>query len=64
VLLYGALPGAAALALVLSVQWFLHQRYRRQVVFMPGFTRLKSNSSLLRSGPRAEPSTVDAPPAT
>jgi hypothetical protein len=64
VLLYGALPGAAALALVVSVQWLLHQRYRRQVVFMPGFTRLKSNSSLLRTGPRAEPSTVDAPPAS
>lgn len=62
---YGAQPGVLVLALVLGVQWFLHRRYRRQVVFMPGFTRLKAGSSLVRTGsshrPRTEPSTIDAP---
>ena len=62
-LLYGAQPGAVVLVLIM--QWLLHQRYRRQVVFMPGFTRVKAGSSLIRSSsmqnrPR-EPSTIDAP---
>jgi hypothetical protein len=47
------------------LQWFFQRRYRRQVVFMPGFTRLATGSSLVKHGsshrPRAEPSTVDAP---
>jgi hypothetical protein len=64
-LLYGAQPGAAVLVLVLVVQWLLHQRYRRQVVFMPGFTRVKAGSSLIRSsslqGRPREPSTIDGP---
>jgi hypothetical protein len=63
--LYGCQPGILVLAVVLGIQWVLHQRYRRQIVFMPGFTRLKSGSSLIRSGsrnrPRGEPSTVDEP---
>jgi hypothetical protein len=64
---YGGLPGLGVLLLVFLVQWVLHRRYRRQVVFMPGFTRLKTGSSLIRSGtgsgkrPRGEPSTIDAP---
>jgi hypothetical protein len=63
---YGCEPGAAVLAVVLLVQWTLQRRYRRQLVFMPGFTRLKPGSALIRTGggsgnrPR-EPSTVDAP---
>ncbi len=61
---YGALPGAAVLAVVAAAQWTLHQRYRRQLVFMPGFTRVKPGSSLLRPSsvqrPR-EASTIDAP---
>jgi hypothetical protein len=65
-LLYGCEPGALALLLVFGVQWVLHQRYRRQVVFMPAFQRRKSGSSLVRTGssnrPRGEPSTVDALP--
>jgi hypothetical protein len=64
--LYGCLPGMAVLVPVVVVQWMLHRRYRRQLVFMPGFTRLKPGSSLIRAGssnrPR-EPSTVDGPPA-
>jgi hypothetical protein len=64
-LLYGAEPGAAVLAVVLFVQWMLQRRYRRRLVFMPGFTRLKAGSVLTRgssSNRSREPSTVDAPP--
>jgi hypothetical protein len=63
---YGIQPGLLVLLLVLGVQWLVQQRYRRQLVFMPGFKRVKAGSSLLRSGssnrPRGEPSTVDEPP--
>jgi hypothetical protein len=64
---YGCQPGAVVLVLLLGVQWLLHRRYRRQVVFMPGFTRAKPASVLTRGSsasqhrPR-EVSTVDAPP--
>jgi hypothetical protein len=62
---FGCEPGLVVVLFVLGLQWLLHRRYRRQVVFMPGFTRLKQGSSLIRSGnrPRGEPSTVDAPTA-
>jgi hypothetical protein len=62
-IMYGAQPGLVVLFVVLALQWILQERYRRQVVFMPGFTRLKSNSSLIVSNPARprEPSTVDAP---
>ncbi len=62
---YGAEPGIVVAALVVGTQWLLHRRYRRRLVFMPGFTRLKSGSSLIRPGSshsrsRGEPTTVDA----
>jgi hypothetical protein len=64
-ILYGCEPGVAILVLVLAIQWMLQSRYRRRLIFMPGFTRLKPGSSLVRAGssnrPR-EPSTVDVPP--
>jgi hypothetical protein len=68
--IYGCEPGAVVLGLIFGLQWLLHRRYRRQVVFLPGFTRLKAGSSLIRGAannarpapaPR-EPSTVDSPP--
>lgn len=69
-LAYGCEPGAVVLLLVIGVQWFLQRRYRRQVVFMPGFSRLAPGSSILRGNGassshrrRGEPSTVDVPPA-
>jgi len=62
--LYGCQPGALVLAVLLGFQWMLQQRYRRQVVFLPGFKRLKPGSSLVRSGRPREPSTVDAPAAS
>jgi hypothetical protein len=63
---YGCEPGAGVLIAALLVQWLVHERYRRQVVFLPSFSRSRSGSSLLRSGaarPAApgEPSTVDVP---
>lgn len=68
---YGCEPGVLVLLLVLGIPWMLHQRYRRQVVFMPGFTRVRAGSSLIRNGgsgsgqrPRGEPSTVDVPGAS
>jgi hypothetical protein len=64
--LYGAAPGLVLLAVLLALQWMVHQRYRRRLVFMPGFTRVKTGSSLIRpSGSvnrHREPSTVDVPP--
>jgi hypothetical protein len=63
--LYGSEPGLVVLLVILAVRWMLQRRYRRQVVFMPGFTRLKTGSSLVRrdsnNRARGEPSTVDAP---
>jgi hypothetical protein len=63
--LFGALPGLVLLAVLLALQWMVHQRYRRQLVFMPGFTRVKTGSSLIRPSSvnrNREPSTVDVPP--
>jgi hypothetical protein len=64
-IIYGCEPGFAVLVFVLLVQWGLHRRYKRKLVFMPGFTRLKPGSSLVRrtgsSNRSREPSTVDGP---
>lgn len=65
-LIYGSEPGALVLIAIIGWQWLLHQRYRRQLVFMPGFARLKATSSVTRGSSilrnRTEPSTVDNPP--
>jgi hypothetical protein len=61
-LLFGIQLGVFVLVLFLVVQWVRRERYRRQVIFMPGFTRLKPGSSLVHAAPRPrEASTVDAP---
>jgi hypothetical protein len=63
---YGCQPGLLVLVLILLAQWMLHERYRRQIIFLPSFSRSRSSSSVLRPGskPLGEPSTVDvAPPA-
>ncbi len=49
-LVFGCQPGLVVLLILLGIQWMLHESYRRQLVFMPGFTRLKGNSSLIRTG--------------
>jgi hypothetical protein len=64
-LVFGSQPGVVVLLVVLVCQWMLHRRYRRQVVFLPGFNRRKTGSSLVRARVNArvrEPSTVDEPP--
>jgi hypothetical protein len=66
-LMYGSEPGAVVLLAVLGLQWLRHQRYRRQIVFLPSFSRGRTGSSLIRKTathrPQStEPSTVDAPP--
>jgi hypothetical protein len=64
--IYGCEPGAAVLVLFALVQWLLHERYRRRVVFLPSFSRGRPGSSMVRNGSsaqrsRGEPSTIDAP---
>jgi hypothetical protein len=58
-------PGWVVLAGVLAARWVMLHRYRRRVLFLPGFTRVSANgSSLVRPGaqrPRGEPTTIDAP---
>ncbi|MBL8797836.1 MAG: hypothetical protein JNM56_28320, partial [Planctomycetia bacterium] len=65
VAVYGAEPGLVVLLAVIGYLWWRQSRYRRQVVFMPGFSRLSGGSSVMRTGSsqrhRGEPSTVDAP---
>lgn len=65
ILAMGVQPGAIVLLVLIGIHWALQERYRRQVVFLPAFTRLKTNSSLVRQGSGAnrprEPSTIDAP---
>ncbi len=66
-IVYGCEPGALVLLGVVAMQWMMHQRYRRQIVFLPSFSRGRAGSSLVRKPPvprvpSGEPSTVDAPP--
>jgi hypothetical protein len=65
-IIYGCEPGVVIFVFVMAIQWMLRERYRRRVVFLPGFTRSKPGSSMARAGSadrsRVEPSTVDAPP--
>jgi hypothetical protein len=46
--IYGCEPGVVVFAFILAIQWMLQQRYRRRVVFLPGFTRTKQGSSQVR----------------
>ncbi len=66
-LAYGCQPGVLVLVVLATIQRLLHERYRRQIVFLPSFSRSSKNgSSLLRPEPRplaqhGQPSTVDVP---
>jgi hypothetical protein len=70
-LAFGIEPGVVVLLVVIGVQWLLQRRYRRQLLFMPGFSRLGPGSSIVRNSTnhsssarrRGEPSTVDVPPS-
>lgn len=64
-LFYGSQPALLVIVLMLVVLWLLQERYRRQLVFIPGFARLQPGSSLTKGSkigkrPR-DASTVDAP---
>jgi hypothetical protein len=64
---YGCEPGILVLLVVIGLQWLMHHRYRRQIVFLPSFSRGRAGSSLIRNNSSnrpqiGEPSTVDAPP--
>jgi hypothetical protein len=66
-IVYGSEPGLLVLLGVVALQWLMHERYRRQIVFLPSFSRGRAGSSLIRKNasnrpPSGEPSTVDAPP--
>jgi hypothetical protein len=59
---FGCQPGLAVLVVLLGVQWLVQERYRRQVVFLPGFTRMQPNSAVLQAAKKPrEASTVDVP---
>jgi hypothetical protein len=63
-LAYGCEPALVVISVLLLTLWLRQERYRRQLVFIPGFSRSKLDSSLLRrdSGRHSrESSTVDAP---
>jgi hypothetical protein len=63
-LIYGVQPGVVVLSFVAVVYWAVHRRYRRQVVFMPGFQRVKADSSLSRSSQqrkRTEAANIELP---
>jgi hypothetical protein len=70
-LVFGIEPGVVVLLVVIGVQWLLQRRYRRQLLFMPSFSRLGPGSSIVRNGAtgtsssqrRRDPSTVDVPPS-
>jgi hypothetical protein len=47
----GAQPGLLGLGLLFGAQWWLHRRYRRRLEYMPAFTRVPAQSSLLRAAP-------------
>src|SRR5208282_4455490 len=64
IIIYGCEPGFVVMLLVLGFLWVRQRSYQRQVVFMPGFSRLSPGSSVIRTTgsshrARIEPSTVD-----
>ncbi len=65
VLFMSCQPGLAVLIVVGAIQWLLHERQRRQLNFMPSFSRVPQGSTLIRGQgkPPRDPSTIDAPVA-
>jgi hypothetical protein len=61
---FGSQPGVVLFLVFVGVHWLLQERYRRQLVFLPGFSRTKPGSTLVRANAAKRPrevSTVDAP---
>jgi hypothetical protein len=61
-LAFGSEPGAAILLLVAAFLWLLHERQRRQLVFLPSFRRGSHGSSLVRNGSPSRSTDVPMPP--
>jgi hypothetical protein len=61
--LFGSQPGALLCVIFVGIHLFVQDRYRRQLVFFPSFTRTKPGSTMVRmkAGQPREASTVDAP---
>jgi hypothetical protein len=60
----GLEPALIVIAVLLAVHWIVHERYRRQVVFIPGFSRTHANSSVVHAGAKPKTrdlSTIDSP---
>jgi hypothetical protein len=49
-IVFGCEPGIVVLILATVIYGALHHRYRRRVILLPGFTRVKPTSSVIRSG--------------
>ena len=49
-LAYGAELGGAVLLIFAGLLWLMHERQRRQIVFLPSFRRGRGGSSLVRAG--------------
>jgi hypothetical protein len=69
-LVFGSEPGAVILILVATFLWLLHERQRRQLVFLPSFRRGRGGSSLMHhpgasrsNEPMPVPVVPSAPPA-
>jgi hypothetical protein len=65
--LFGMQPGVVLLIVFIGMHLLMQERYRRQLVFLPGFTRAKQSSTIVRSNAAKRPreaSTVDAPPGS
>jgi hypothetical protein len=64
----GTLPGWLVMGLALAVLWWLHRRYQRKVVFLPGFARSAPSSAhaLAAAGNHRlhEPSTAEVRPSS
>jgi len=65
VVFFGSQPALIVLLMVGLVQWLLQERYRRQLVFMPTFSRANQGSTFARDTAKKprENSTIDAPAA-
>ncbi|MBM3996685.1 MAG: hypothetical protein FJ303_21405 [Planctomycetes bacterium] len=62
---FGAQPGAVLCLLFILGHLLIQEQYRRQLIFLPGFTRTKPGLTMVRTKAAQEPreaSTVDAPP--
>ncbi len=63
-ILFGIQPGVVVTSIFIAILWTIEERYRRQLIFLPGFSRTKQGSTMSRgkSGVRPrEASTLDSP---